>query len=200
MIKWLSRLQYATYGLLVLFLSNCQTPEREYKRLEKKELAKEQRQDSLFLGIHFGMSNQEFRDYCYAMNLNGIFKQGGLKNLIWVECKLPNQLDYPGAINFYPEFTHDTITGMNAAIYYEDATFRDGVFESDSLLLDVLELANDWYGGKYFKIKSPFFYKDDVYVKINANRRITIYPDLSGQIINLWYKDLKPRVKPEIDS
>jgi hypothetical protein len=80
---------------------------------------------------------------------------------------------------------------MHAAIYYDDnAVFKDGIFERDSLLLDVLNLLDTWYGKETFKIKSPLFYKEDVYVKLSGNRRITIYPDASGQLINLWYADM----------
>lgn len=187
----LNKLIFISLQIILILNLACDSPEKRYKRLEKRELAKNERHDSLFFGIHLGMSNQAFRDYCYQMNLEGKFKQGGQRNMIWVESKLPNELDYPAAINFFPELTNDTITGMNASIYYDNATFRDGVFETDSLLLDVLELTDQWYGTGYTRIKSPFFYKDDVYVKINGNRRITIYPDISGQMINLWYVDLK---------
>lgn len=178
-------------GLFTLVMTACDSPEKQYKRLEKRELAKKERYDSLFLGIHFGMSKQEFRDHCYEMNLKGKFKQGGLRNLTWVECKLPTEMDYPAAINFYPEFTQDTISAMNASIYYDNAVYRDGVFETHSLLLDVLALMEQWHGAGYYQIKSPVFYKDDVYAKIKGNRRITIYPDISGRMINLWYVDLK---------
>ncbi|WP_099150237.1 hypothetical protein [Flavilitoribacter nigricans] len=185
--------------ILVMIFIGCDSPERRYKRLEKKELARNERFDDLFFGIRFGMSNQEFRDHCYEMNLQGKFKQGGQRNLIWVECKLPEEMDYPAAINFYPEFTNDTITGMNASVYYDNAVFRDGIFETDSLLLDVLALSDKWYGAGHTRIESPVFYKEDIYVKIRGNRRITIYPDISGQMINLWYQDLKSR-KPNEDE
>lgn len=187
------RIIYGIAGILLVMVSSCQSPERQFKRLVKEELAKNERCDSLFMGIHFGMSNKAFRDYCYDMHLKGKFRQGGQRSFVWVECKLPREMDYPAAINFYPEFSNDTITSMNASIYYDNATFKDGVFETDSLLLDVLKLTDKWYGEGYTKIKSPFFYKEDVYVKIKGNRRITIYPDISGQMINLWYVDLKSK-------
>lgn len=186
-------LLYAFSLLFLIALFSCRSEEWKYKQLEKKELSKSERYDSLFMGIYFGMSNQDFRDYCFQKNLEGKYRQGGKKSLVWVECKLENELDYPAAINFFPEFEEDIIVGMNAAIYYDNATFNDGVFETDSLLLDVLSLTDKWYGEGYHKIKSPFFYKEDVYVKIKGNRRITIYPDISGQMINLWFVDMKSK-------
>ena len=92
---------------------------------------------------------------------------------------------------FYPKFKNGLISELNAAIYYDNAIFKEGKFEPDRLLTDVLDLLDKWYGNnKSFKIKSPFFYKDDVYVKVIGNKRITISPDFNSQIINLWYVDL----------
>jgi hypothetical protein len=188
------KLLFGSFILLSILGNSCSTPEQRYQRLEKKELAKTGRYDSLFMGIHFGMTQPDFRDYCFEQNIAGLYKQGGQKSLGWVECKLPDALDYPAAINFYPEFEDDLITGLNAAIYYDQhATFKDGIFEIDSLLFDVIDWADQTYGGECFEIRSPVFYKEDVHVKITGNRRITIYPDISGQMINLWYVDMKPQ-------
>ena len=184
MVSWVVIITYCmvTFGC-------AKTAEERYVEYEKQELDKGIRNDSLFLGLYLKMPKKEFRDYCFEMNLKGKFKQGGKKNSTWVECEL-NGTKYPTAINFYPNFKNDSISEMNAAIYYNNATFEDGTFEKDSLMQDVLGLLYKWYGGETFKIKSPLFYKEDVYVKVNGNKRITIYPDASGQLINLWYVDL----------
>ena len=167
-----------------------QSPAERYKEHERKQLASGVRKDSLFMGFYFKMPKKDFREYCFEMNLKGKFKQGGRKNSNWVESNLPGT-PYPASINFYPNFIEDSISEMHAAIYYDDnAVFKDGIFERDSLLLDVLNLLDTWYGKETFKIKSPLFYKEDVYVKLSGNRRITIYPDASGQLINLWYADM----------
>lgn len=177
-------------AILILSFIGCkETTEERYRKYEKSELAKGVRQDSLFMGLYFQMPREEFRSYCFDMNIKGKFKQGGVKNSYWVESKLEG-MNYPSAINFYPNFKNGVISELNAAIYYDNAIFKDGKFELDSLMLDVLGLMDKWYGGEVFKIKSPFFYKEDVYVKVNGNKRITIYPDPNGQMINLWYVDL----------
>tara|TARA_R110002167_G_scaffold199899_4_gene403232 strand:+ start:2642 stop:3244 length:603 start_codon:yes stop_codon:yes gene_type:complete len=175
--------------LMIVLLGCRETQEQRYLAYEKSELGKAVRYDSLFMGLHLKMSLKEFREYCFNKNIEGKFKQGGMKNYSWVEAKLKDT-KYPMAITFYPNFKNDSISELNAAIYYDNAVFDDGAFELDSLLLEVLQLMDQWYGGPVFKIKSPFFYKEDVHVKVNGNRRITIYPDASGQMINLWYVDL----------
>lgn len=172
-------------------LASCKKSEAErYMAYEKEQLQQGVKQDSLFKGLYFGMSKKEFRDFCLEQNIQKKFWQGGTKNTAWVESKLEG-LQYPAAINFYPEFTNDTITEMNAAIYYDNAQFKDGTFESDSLLLDVLDLLDKWYGGKTFLVKSPVFYKDDVHVHLKGNCRVTVSPDMAGQYVNLWFYDLK---------
>lgn len=175
---------------LSLILIGCtRSNEAKYKSYEKNELAKGIRQDSLFMGLYLKMPLKEFRTYSFDMNIKGKFKQGGQKSPNWVQTEL-EEMSYPATLTFYPQFKEDSINKMNAAIYYENAIYKDGIFERDSLMLDVLNLLDKWYGGETFKIKSPKFYKEDVYVKVNANRRITIYPDATGQIINLWFVDL----------
>ena len=174
-----------------LFFTSCKKSEAErYLAYEKEQLQNDVVQDSLFLGLYFGMPKKEFREYCFEKNIEKKFWQGGQKNTAWVESKLKG-MQYPAAINFYPEFTNDTITEMNAAIYYDGASFKDGTFEPDSLLVDVLHLVENWYGGQTFKIKSPVFYKDDVHVHLKGNCRVTISHDMSGQLVNLWFYDLK---------
>jgi len=181
----------------VVLITSCKKSEAErYMAFEKDQLKKGIVQDTLFKGLYFGMSKKEFRDYCFDKNLEKEFWQGGKKNMAWVETKLEG-MSYPAAINFYPVFTNDTITEMNAAIYYDGAVFKDGKFESDSLMLDVLNLLENWYGGQTFKIKSPVYYKDDVHVHLKGNCRITVYPDLGGQLIDLWFHDLKGREENE---
>ena len=45
-------------------------------------------------------------------------------------------------------FKNEKISELNAAIYYKNAKFKDGKFEIDSLMLDVLKLLDTWYDGK----------------------------------------------------
>tara|TARA_R110002050_G_scaffold104052_6_gene213344 strand:- start:52848 stop:53444 length:597 start_codon:yes stop_codon:yes gene_type:complete len=187
-LKNINKISYLL--LLIVLLVGCkESVEQKYKAFEKTELAKAIRKDSLFLGLYFQMSKDTFRSYCFDMNIKGKFKQGGNKNMSWVESKIEGT-NYPAAINFYPNFKNEKISELNAAIYYKNAKFKDGKFEIDSLMLDVLKLLDTWYDGKVFKIKSPFFYKEDVQVMVDGNKRITITPDAIKQMVNLWYVDL----------
>ncbi|MEK6478987.1 hypothetical protein WJR50_15680 [Catalinimonas sp. 4WD22] len=193
-MKWLKKYKYLLFLLGFFGLTACQeSPEERYIELEEKELASGLRYDSLFRGIYFNMSREAFKDYCFNQNLEGKFKQGGLRSGNWVECKLKDELKYPAAINFFPKFKNDVITEMEAAIYYENIAVDDQ--RGELLLSDVLQLLERWYGEGFMKINSPYFYKDDVYVKVDGNRRITVYKDISKHMINIWYVDLTVKNK-----
>ena len=78
---------------------------------------------------------------------------------------------------------------MNALIYYDNAVFKDGTFDKDSLLLDVITMMERWYGKPFLKIKSPYAFKDDIYVSVRGNRRVTVYPAQTPEI-KVWIVDL----------
>lgn len=170
-------------------------PEQEYRQRVKKELASGVQYDSLFKGLYLGMTEKDFRDYCLKMHIKGEFHEGGIKNGSWVEWKLKDQMKYPAAINFYPVFTDNVITEMNAGIYYDNhLSFRkEHPLVRDSLLRDVLHLMDTWYGPGFIRIKSSDASGPDVYVKVNGNRRITVYDDFSSYIIDIWFVDLSAR-------
>jgi len=186
-------------GLLIvitfLFYRCTDSPEAQYKALEKTELQSGVRYDSIFKGLYFGMKHQDFRDYCYLKNtVDHDFKMGG-PNTSWPESKL-NELNYPAAINFYPVFAKGVITEMNALIYYDNAVFKDGTFDKDSLLVDVITMMQRWYGKPFLKIKSPYTYKDDIYVSVHGNRRVTVYPTQTSEI-KVWIVDLYAKKERE---
>lgn len=176
--------------VILLLLCGCsETPGERYLVLEREEMEKGTRYDSLFKGLYFGMKYKTFREYCYRKNIiDHEFKVGG-RNSSWVECKLPTEMNYPAAINFYPEFHGGVISEMNALVYYDNAKFKDGVFESDSLLIDVLALMKRWYGSELIRIEGPDEFKDDIYVGVHGNRRVTVYPTLSTEV-KVWIVDL----------
>lgn len=178
-----------------IFFDCTNTPAEQYKALERAELESGVRYDSLFKGFYFGMKHDKFRDYCYYMNtVKHDFKMQG-PNLSWLESEI-KEMSYPAAINFYPVFNEDVITEMNALIYYKDAVFKDRIFEKDSLLLDVLGLMKKWYGKEFIKIESPDSYKEDIYVSVRGNRRITVYPTINlSQEIKVWMVDLYAKGK-----
>lgn len=190
----MNRLNFGLLLVLAFYLYGCsESPSEQYKAMEQKEIESGVRYDTLFKGLYFGMQHDVFRKYCYYMNtVKHDFKNEGA-NTSWLESNIA-EMSYPSAINFYPVFKEGVITEMNASIYYKDAVFKDGIFEKDSLLFDVLDLMRKWYGSEFIKIKSPDSFSQDVYVSVRGNRRVSVYPTLSSEV-KVWMVDLYAKEK-----
>jgi hypothetical protein len=162
----------------------------KYDSLVKKELARNKRVDSIFFGIHFGMTQKSFFTHCWAMNQKGIFRDGndGMGNM-YVLYKLGKELKYPAAMNFYPDFNDSTIWKMRVNIQYDGWAPWNKHMAADSLLPDVLNLYKKWYsdGNSFIRINDEE--KGTIYVKVDGNRRIIIgqYDDV---FVKVDYTDM----------
>ena len=161
---------------------------REYDRIVKKELASGKRADSLFFGIYLGMPSKTFFTYCWEMNKKGIFTDG--TNNMAVLYKLNHQeLKYPAAMNFYPDFIQDKIYKMRVTYQYNAWAPWNKQMYADSLIPDILKLYHSWYpeGNPFIRIDNKK--KGTIYVKVDGNRRITIgkYDDMQ---VKADYTDL----------
>ena len=159
----------------------------KYNRLVKKELASNKRVDSIFFGIHFGMTRKNFFSHCWELNKKGIFRDG--TNNMYVLYKLDKELKYPAEMNFYPDFYDSTICKMRVTIQYNAWAPWNKLLYADSLLPDVLTMYKKWYrdGNSFIEINDEE--KGIIYVKVDGNRRITIgkYNDM---LVKVDYTDL----------
>lgn len=162
----------------------------QYNRLAKKELASNKKVDSIFFGIHFGMTQKKFFGHCWEMNKKGIFTDGndGRGNMT-VLYKLHKELKYPASLNFYPDFNDSTIWRMRANFQYDGWGPWTKHMAADSLLPDVLSLYKKWYsdGNSFIQINDKT--RGILYVKVDGNRRITIgkYDDV---LVKAEYTDM----------
>src|SRR5688572_2052666 len=155
----------------------------KYEKLVKKELARNLRVDSLFLGIRFGMTSKEFYAHCWELNKKGVLTDG--QNNMAALYKLDhNELRHTSSMNFYPEFYQNRIVKMPVTFQYDAwAPWNKNLF-ADSLKEDVVNLYKKWYPNG-----NPFIKMDDkkrgtIYIKVDGNRRITIgrYNDLQVKV------------------
>ncbi len=167
----------ASVVIILLMLVACSGDRGmdKYNSLVKKELAGNKRVDSIFFGIHFGMSQKNFFAHCWEMNKKGILTDGNddMGNM-YVLYKLDKELKYPASMNFYPDFNDSTIWKMRVNIKYDSwAPWNKQMF-ADSLLPDVLNMYKKWYstGNSFIRINDTE--KGTIYVKVDGNRRITI--------------------------
>lgn len=180
-------------GLIILFMLIACSDDRsmnEYSSLVKKELAGNKRADSIFFGIHFGMTQKDFFKHCWEMNKKGIFTDGNDgAGSMYVLYKLEKELKYPASMNFYPDFNDSIISKMRVSISYNGWAPWNKHLYADSLLPDVLALYKKWYsdGNSFIQLHDKV--KGTIYVKVDGNRRITIgkYNDM---FVKIDYSDM----------
>ncbi len=183
----LPALLFIAMGVLCL-LSMPGCTQSEYTRLVQRELASGERHDSLFLGIHFGMSAQAFYTHCWQLNLEGTIKEGsGNRSVLY----MPEGFSSPVNMNFYPIFSTEgdrNIWQMPVLFDYVAWALWSKDFHSDQLLPEVLALLDRWYEGEFIRMKTPDG-NAEAYVKVNGNRRIIVFCK-DNQYVQATFTDL----------
>jgi hypothetical protein len=164
-IKWIILL--LTAGSII---SGC-SPKAKYDRMLKHELASGIRNDSLFLGLYFGMPEKEFYTHCWNLNKKGLIRQG--ETNITVLYELKNQLKSPAQMDFYPKFNQGKISEMPVRFKYTGWAPWNKELSSDILQLDILKWYEKTYGGGFLEVRHPT--KGALFVKVSGNRQITIF-------------------------
>lgn len=164
-ILWLLPLLFA--GMI---FSGC-SPRAKYEHRLKHELSSGVRHDSLFLGLYLGMPEKDFYTHSWMLNRQGLIKQG--PSNMSVEYKLKDQLKYPATMNYYPVFVENKIFEMPVRFVYNGWSPWNKKFSSDSLEADVLRWYKETYGKGFIKVAHPE--RGLAYVKVDGNRRITIF-------------------------
>jgi hypothetical protein len=109
------------YWLLLFLISGsiflgC-SPKAKYERRLKHELASGVRNDSLFLGLYFGMPEKAFYTRCWELNHKGLIRQGENNVTVLYELK-KNELKSEGSMDFYPRFNDGKIFEMPVRFMY----------------------------------------------------------------------------------
>src|SRR5664279_1552430 len=165
--KWLLLLL-----IFVFIISGC-SPRAKYERRLKKELASGVRCDSIFLGLYFGMAEKDFYGHCWKLNHKGMIRQGETNTT--AEFLLNDELKYPAAMDFYPKFNQGKIAEMPVSFKYKGWAPWNKTLSSDKLQIAVLKWYEKVYGDGFIKVKHPLH--GTAYVKIDGNRRITIFKE-----------------------
>lgn len=178
---------------MVLITFGC-TPKSRYERILQKELDSGIRYDTLFFGIHFGMTPKDFYSHCWKLNQQGLVRQGSENRS--VEYFTKDELPHKAAMNFYPTFNNNRIVEIPVRFNYSGWAPWNKSLSADSLQLDLLDWYTKQYGGGFLKVKHPKH--GTAYVKIDGNRRITIYKENNFRV---WavFRDMTAEM-PEIDS
>lgn len=157
-------------SMAALLAGGC-SPSKTYERRLKRELASGIRYDSLFMGISFGMTTEEFYKHCWGLNKDSVVRQGSAN--MSVQYDIYKELDYPATMNFYPKFHEDRIVEMPVRFIYNGWAPWTKELSATNLALDVKQWYEEIYGKGFITVKHPL--NGNAYTKIDGNRRITIY-------------------------
>lgn len=153
-------------------LPSC-SPRSRYDKKLSKELASGERFDSLFMGIYLGMPEKDFYAQCWKLNKKGLIRQGETNTTVKYDLK--KQLDYPAQMDFYPRFNQGKIFEMPVKFVYKGWAPWNKKLSADRLLSDVKDWYEDVYGKGFLKVRHPEH--GLAYVKLDGNRRITIFKE-----------------------
>jgi hypothetical protein len=172
-------------ALSVMIFSAC-SPRARYERMMKKELTSTERHDSIFMGIYLGMTSKDFYLRCWDLNRQGLIRQGSSNTN--VEYQMKKELPHPAVMNFYPHFADDKIYEMPVRYKYVGWAPWNKELSSSKLKKEILKLYEKKYGRGFIRIEHPM--RGNAYVKIDGNRRITIFTS-DDLYVWVYFNDLK---------
>jgi hypothetical protein len=118
------------------------------------------------------MPANEFYQHCWDLNKTGLFRQGAANTS--VHYQIPD-FTHPASMDFYPRFYEDKIIEMPVIFTYDAWSPWNKNLHSNNLKLEVLNLMKKWFGDDFLEIKNPKQSNSSAHVKIEGNRRVSIY-------------------------
>lgn len=168
---------------VALLISACQKKEkRSLAEVEKQELAKGIRNDSLFLGLAFGMTAKEFYAVCWDLNKKGILREA-VGNTAAAYQLNKGEMNYEAEMDFYPTYKNDKINEMPVRFHYKAWAPWNEHLQSNKLILEVQKLMEKWYGGGFFIASLPEGGKGIVKVEGNRKITITLIPESESEVL-----------------
>jgi hypothetical protein len=189
-INWI----FLSAVISILVLNACKKGNKLDQTIQT-ELDKGVRQDSLFLGLKFGIDMKEFYSHCRELNVQGIVKEGPTN--MSVEYLFKDSLNNPIAFNFYAHRNVDRnglIRQYDTSFYYYAWALNRHLY-SDVLIKMLRPILMEWYGGNepFVQIKDG---KKHIY-KIDGNRMIDLFIFDESTVL-ATYTDLSYYGNPEI--
>jgi|TARA_B110000503_G_scaffold133021_1_gene209827 hypothetical protein len=184
---FLKTMRVSNYIIALIFFSafGCD-PKNELSSLAEEEISSGVVQDSLFLGLYFGIDKQAFYDHCWKINREGIVTHGTENMSVLYALKDLNDVDI--SFNFYPEFLDNKTHKYRATFHYVSWAPWNKELQSGYLLKVLPAILEGWYGGnKFIKIKDK---KGPHYYKIDGNRQIDLYMK-DDRLVVANFTDLK---------
>ncbi|MFS4418005.1 hypothetical protein [Maribacter sp. 2307ULW6-5] len=162
--------------------------------VEAEELARNVAFDSLFYGLHFGMTMQDFYDHSYDMNQEGIFFQNNMN----VEVIIHYDEDFSSPVDFvfFPDTSYPTIQKVDGYMMFRQWAPFTKEYPASKLQEELKEKMEEWYGGREFiKIEHPKGHWPYAYAKVDGNRKIVLYRSFDDQKVEVVFENLNAKHK-----
>jgi hypothetical protein len=176
------KLYILTFFIGVVLMTNaCKKAEKKtLDELQKQELAKGIRNDSLFLGLSFGMTPKEFYAVCWDLNKKGVLREG-LGNMTAAYQLDKGEMNYDAEMDFYPKYKDDKISEMPVRFHYKGWAPWNEHLQSNKLVVEVKKLMEKWYGTGFFISPLPAGGKG--IVNVVGNKRIVITVESESEVL-----------------
>lgn len=192
MFRTMKKLLIGSFCLLVVFATACKS---DYEKAVKTEQAKGQIYTNLPMGLEMGMTKKNYFDACWKLNKQKVIGAGPGNQYAAYKLLTNGETDSLNTISmlFYGMFDEENVMrGMDLIMEYQNWAPWNKKYHSPKLLA-VLEkhYMQEYPGNNFFKLKVND--EIDASVKVDGNRRITMYPlsdkKVAVKIIDLRYED-----------
>lgn len=146
----------------------------EYHRLVTKEMSSGEINDSLIVGISFGMNSLEFYTHCWEQHKKGVMGNSESNS----DVRLPLQQYHPKlAADFYPLFHKDKIWQLPVTFYFDDHSEWNKDLSQDTLQQYASEVIEEWFGEDFISLtRETIFGEEDYKVTVDGNRQVIVFP------------------------
>lgn len=177
----------------IVFICLISCSESKYSGLVKSEMAKGIVNDSLFLGLKLGQSRKEFFDTCWQLNRDQKVTNGPNGYVMYsLPDKEGDSINTAITMLFYGIFNEEyRMTGMNMQFSYDAWSLWNTSLHSDILIHAIQDTLNNWYPGNDFIKVEMEKSQEELYVKVDGNRRITIKPLDDKMMVKAQIDDLR---------
>ena len=159
-----------------------------------EEMARNIKVDSLFYGLYFGMTMQDFYDHSFDMNQEGIFFQNNMSAQVII--RYDEDFSVPVDFVFFPDTSFPSIQKINGYMMFRQWSPFTKEYPASKLQEELKEKMEEWYGGRDFiKIAHPKRHWPYAYAKVDGNRKIVLYRSFDDQRVEVVFENLNTTQK-----
>ena len=164
------------FYFLIVIIFTMLSCESDYSKLVKRELATGVKNDSLFFGMRFNDTRQEFFGICQELNSKKLITHGPQNRFAAYTMK-PNNVDESSIqMLFYGIFDKESnMTGVNMRFSYNGWFPNNKKYYADKLIPQLKDTLQKWFPGNDFLKVDLKELNKETFIKIDGNRQIKMY-------------------------